>query len=57
MQDNAGLYSLIEQDPEAKRYYDSLPDHIRDQISQNAAGITSETSLKQTAQQLLQTGY
>ncbi len=53
MPENFGLYRLIEQDPAVKQYYDSLPDHIRDQISQQASQIRDEDSFVSCVQQLL----
>lgn len=55
MPESPGLYRLIEQDPAVKQYYDSLPDHIRDQISQQANQIGDEASFLSCVQQLLRT--
>lgn len=49
----SGLYSLIEQDREAKQYFSSLPEYIRSQISQRADGVNSFESLCHYAENLL----
>lgn len=46
------LISLIESDSDAKRYFETLPDYVRDQISQRAGNINSFASLKDYAQNL-----
>ncbi len=48
-----GLYYLIEQDPAIKQYYHSLPDHIRDQISQKADQIQDGDAFAACVEQLL----
>lgn len=40
------LEALLRSDPEARRYYDELPDHVRERISEHPAGINSLDSLK-----------
>lgn len=40
------LEALLQSDPEARRYYDELPDHIRERISEHPSGIKSLDSLK-----------
>ena len=47
------LYSLIEQDPEAGRYYSSLPDYVKESISQRSSGVNSFESLRNYAENLL----
>ena len=47
-----GLYYLIEQDPAIKQYYHSLPDHIRDQISQKADQIQDGDAFAACVEQL-----
>ena len=46
MQNQYGdLYSLIEQDGEASKYFDLLPDNVQEAISQRADGVKSFASL------------
>ena len=40
------LEALLRSDPEARRHYDELPDHVRERISEHPAGINSLDSLK-----------
>lgn len=40
------LEALLRSDPEARRYYDELPDHVREKICERPAGIRSLDSLK-----------
>lgn len=40
------LEALLRSDPEARRYYDELPDHVRERICEHPAGIRSLDSLK-----------
>ena len=47
------LYSLIDTEAKARKYYDSLPEYVKDQISQNAYGVNSIESLKDYAENLL----
>ena len=46
------LFALLRDDPEAKRYFDTLPDYVRDQIGTRAEGVNSFASLKDYAQNL-----
>lgn len=46
------LFALLKSEPEAKRYYDALPDYVRDQISTRASGVNSFASLRDYAQNL-----
>ena len=46
------LFALLQDDAEAKRYFDTLPDYVRDQISTRAEGVNSFASLKDYAQNL-----
>lgn len=46
------LFALLRDDPEAKRYFDTLPDYVRDQIGTRADGVNSFASLKDYAQNL-----
>ena len=40
------LEALLRNDPEARRHYDELPDHVREKISEHPSGINSLDSLK-----------
>ena len=55
MPEYSGLYRLIEQNSSVKQYYDALPDHVRDQISQQANSIHDESSFLNRVYQLLKT--
>lgn len=46
------LFALLRSDPEAKHYYDTLPDYVREQIDTRADGVNSFASLKDYAQNL-----
>lgn len=46
------LNVLLRSEPEAKRYYDSLPDYVREQINTRPAGVNSLASLKGYAENL-----
>lgn len=47
------LYTLMEQDAEAKSYYASLPDYVQEQISTRAGHVNSLASLQDYAENLL----
>ena len=47
------LYALLEDAPEAKQYFEKLPDYVKDQISTRAEGVNSFESLKDYAENLL----
>ena len=47
------LDALLQNDPDAKRYFDTLPDYARDQIRTRSDGVNSFASLKDYAQNLL----
>lgn len=47
------LQSLIAQDSNARQYYDSLPDYVRDQIGTRADSVNSIESLQDYAENLL----
>ena len=49
----ADLYTLMEQDAEAKSYYASLPDYVQEQISSRAGNVNSLDSLQDYAENLL----
>lgn len=46
------LYGLIRQDQEANRYFHSLPNYVREAISQRAQRINSVESLRDYAENL-----
>lgn len=47
------MYALFQKETKAKRYFDSLPDYVRDQISTRAQNVNSFDSLKDYAENLL----
>jgi hypothetical protein len=47
------LYSLIQQDAEAGRYYSSLPDYVKQSIGQRSSSVNSFESLRDYAENLL----
>lgn len=47
------MYALMEQDQEAKKYFNSLPGYVRDQISTRAGSVNSFSSLRDYAENLL----
>lgn len=47
------LHSLLQNDPDAKHYYDNLPDYAQEQISTRSGSINSFASLKDYAQNIL----
>lgn len=47
------LQSLIEQDSEASRYYNELPEYVREQISSRSVDVNSYASLQDYAENLL----
>ena len=47
------LDALLQNDPDAKRYFDTLPDYASDQIRPRSDGVNSFASLKDYAQNLL----
>ena len=47
------LNALLRGEPEAKHYFDTLPDYAREQISTRADGVNSFDSLKDYAQNIL----
>ena len=53
MQHYPDLNALLRSEPEAKHYFDTLPDYAREQISIRADGVNSFASLKDYAQNIL----
>ncbi len=47
------LNSLLRSEPEAKHYFDALPNYAREQISARSDSVNSFASLKDYAQDLL----
>lgn len=47
------LNVLLHSDSEAKRYFETLPDHAREQISSRFNSVNSLAGLKDAAQDLL----
>lgn len=47
------LDALLRNDPDAKRYFETLPDYAREQISTRPEHVNSFASLKDYAQNLL----
>ena len=52
MQHYEDLYSLIKSDQEAKRYFDCLPDHVKESVRQRAQSVNSIASLRDYAENL-----
>ena len=47
------MYELFEVDHEAKKYFNSLPDYVREQIGTRANNVNSLASLQDYAENLL----
>ncbi len=47
------LNALLRSEPEAKRYFDTLPDYAREQIQTRSGNVNSFASLKDYAENLL----
>ncbi len=47
------MYSLFEGDAEAQRYFEDLPDYMREQIQTRAGNVNSFSSLQDYAENLL----
>ncbi|MPN51035.1 hypothetical protein SDC9_198676 [bioreactor metagenome] len=47
------LYNLIEHDSEAKKYFYSMPDFVREGISERSGNVNSIQSLRDYAENLL----
>ncbi len=47
------MHALLRQDPLAKKYFDSLPDYVREQISTRADSVNSYSGLRDYAENLL----
>ncbi len=46
------LAALLQNEPEARGYYDMLPDYVREQIAERADGVNSFDSLRDYAENL-----
>ena len=53
MRHYSDLNTLLGAEPEARHYFDTLPDYAREQISARARSVNSFASLKDYAQNLL----
>ena len=53
MQKYPGLNEVLENESEAREYYNTLPDYVREQIQSRAGGVNSFESLKDYAENLL----
>ena len=47
------LYALLADEPGAKKFYNSLPDYVRDQISSRPTGVNTLEDLRGYAENLL----
>ncbi len=48
----AALHALLEDDPQAKTYFDSLPGYVQEQMKARSGNINSFASLQDYAQNL-----
>lgn len=46
------VYALLKSEPEAKEYFDKLPDYVRQQICTRADNVNSFASLQDYAENL-----
>ena len=46
------IYMLLQREPVAKQYFDTLPDYVREQIRTRLNGVNSFASLKDYAENL-----
>ncbi len=53
MQKYPDMFALFKSEPQAKQYFDKLPDYVRDQISTRAGNVNSFESLRDYAENLL----
>ena len=49
----SGLHALIEDDQNARKYYNALPDYVREMMESRAHNVNSVESLKDYAENLL----
>lgn len=47
------MHTMFEKNAEAKKYFDALPDYVRDQISTRADSVNSYSGLRDYAENLL----
>lgn len=47
------MYDLFERDSQAKKYFESLPDYVKEQIDTRADNVNSFASLRDYAENLL----
>jgi len=53
MQKYPGLNEVLENESEARQYFNTLPDYVREQIQSRSGGVNSFESLKDYAENLL----
>jgi len=46
------LNALLDRDPQARQYFDALPDYVRSQIATHSGGVNSFASLQDYAENL-----
>ena len=51
---NGGLEQLLRRDPEAQRFYGSLPSYVQDLIQRQPRPVKSEAQLRQSAAEILE---
>lgn len=47
------MYAMFEEDSNAKRYFNGLPDYVREQISSRANSVNTYSGLRDYAENLL----
>ncbi len=47
------MYALLNNEPEARRYFDELPSYVREQITTRADSVNSYSGLRDYAENLL----
>lgn len=52
MQHYPDLFALLEKEADAKKYFNSLPDYVQEQICQRSQGVNSFASLQDYAENL-----
>lgn len=51
------LYMLLQREPAAREYYNSLPRQVRDQLDYEPNGVTTVPRLVDRAQQISRNGF
>jgi len=49
----SSMYTMLEQEPEAKRYFEGLPDYVQEQIGTRAESVNTYSGLRDYAENLL----